>query len=70
MVGAGKSGGVARMVWEGAALERVEAELSRCEVVCVNCHKRRTYSRLPSCWRLDPIGIETHPRLAGERSET
>ncbi|MCB0866881.1 MAG: helix-turn-helix domain-containing protein [Solirubrobacterales bacterium] len=55
---------VAEMAWEGASPVSVTAELAKCDVVCVNCHKHRTYSRLPSCWRLDPIGIETNPRLA------
>lgn len=60
-----KAGDVARMVWDGTSAARVEVELAKCDVVCVNCHKYRTYSRMPRCWRLDPIGIETHPRLAG-----
>lgn len=49
---------VAEMAWEGASPVSVTAELAKCDVVCVNCHKHRTYSRLPSCWRLDPIGID------------
>ena len=38
---------------EGYRLERVKAEIARCELVCVNCHRRRTALRARS-WRLDP----------------
>ncbi len=59
-----KTGDVSQMAWAGKGAERILAELEKCEVVCVNCHKRRTYSRMPSCWRLAPTEILAHPRLA------
>lgn len=59
-----KVGDVGQMAWAGMSADRLAAELEKCDVVCVNCHKHRTYSRMSSCWRLDPIGIEMHPRLA------
>jgi hypothetical protein len=30
------------------AWERVLAEIAKCEVVCANCHRRRTVSRKPT----------------------
>lgn len=35
-----------------ASLERLKVEVAKCEVVCANCHKKRTYKRKP-CWRND-----------------
>jgi hypothetical protein len=40
----------------GRSLAELEAEVRRCEVVCVNCHRRRTATRA-RWWRCDP----THP---------
>jgi hypothetical protein len=42
-----------RLVREGYRLERVKAEIARCELVCANCHRRRTAKRVRS-WRVDP----------------
>lgn len=33
---------IARIVAEGASWEKISSELERCEIVCVNCHLRRT----------------------------
>lgn len=30
---------------EGYSLERIKSEIAKCEVVCANCHKRRTAQR-------------------------
>lgn len=32
----------------GMAIERVQAEIEKCEVVCANCHAIRTWTRLGS----------------------
>jgi len=34
--------GIAIMVNRALSLTRIEAEIAKCEVVCANCHKRRT----------------------------
>jgi hypothetical protein len=44
---------VGRLVREGYRLERVKAEIARCELVCANCHRHRTANRVRS-WRVDP----------------
>lgn len=36
---------VGRMVQEGRPLDVLIAEMEKCEVVCANCHKRRTQRR-------------------------
>jgi hypothetical protein len=43
---------VGRLVREGYRLERIEAEVANCELVCANCHRRRTAMRCRS-WRVD-----------------
>lgn len=45
---------VGRLVREGYRLERVKAEIARCELVCANCHRIRTAKRVRS-WRVDPV---------------
>jgi 5-methylcytosine-specific restriction endonuclease McrA len=40
-----KTATIARLVGEGVKLDVVKDEISRCEVVCVNCHRRRTARR-------------------------
>jgi hypothetical protein len=59
-----KSGHVSTMGWEGYAAKRLTKELDACEVVCVNCHRLRTYSRMERCWRSDPGSLETAPGLS------
>jgi HNH endonuclease len=44
---------VGRLVREAYRLERIKAEIANCELVCANCHRRRTARRIPS-WRVDP----------------
>lgn len=40
-----KLSNVAKLVSEGASKQRILDELEKCEVVCANCHRHRTYSR-------------------------
>jgi hypothetical protein len=60
----GKEADIAKMVWEGWSLERVRRELDVCEIVCVNCHKRRTFGRMERCWRRNPRSLETAPSIS------
>lgn len=39
-----KNANVVELARRGCALWRLEAEVSRCEVRCVNCHRRRTHA--------------------------
>jgi hypothetical protein len=43
---------VGKLVREAYRLERIKAEIANCELVCANCHRRRTARRIRS-WRLD-----------------
>ncbi len=38
---------VTRLSRSGAALHRIEAEIAKCELVCSNCHRVRTFTRKP-----------------------
>jgi hypothetical protein len=38
--------------------DAVEAEIAKCEVVCANCHRRRTYTRQQS-WRVHAVHMST-----------
>jgi hypothetical protein len=44
---------VGKLVREAYRLERIKAEIANCELVCANCHRRRTAGRIRS-WRADP----------------
>lgn len=37
--------GIARMVRRGFALNKILAEIAKCELVCANCHRLRTATR-------------------------
>jgi hypothetical protein len=63
-----KVANVSDMIRDAAAPKRVEAELEKCEVVCVNCHRIRTLSRLFKTWRIEPELIESNPAYStGQR---
>ena len=36
---------VATLVNQGRTLGVIKAEIAKCELVCVNCHRQRTYER-------------------------
>jgi hypothetical protein len=55
-----KRGHIALLVSEGASLKQLRAETSKCEVVCVNCHRIRTATRCES-WRMDPAKLDHDP---------
>ena len=42
---------VAHMIPRGYSLDKIKKEIAKCEVVCCNCHRRRTYTRA-NCYRL------------------
>lgn len=47
----GKKGGdLSSLIAAGSSLRRIDEEIANCEVVCANCHRRRTYKRGES-WR-------------------
>lgn len=37
---------VSAMIQEGFGIKKILAEAAKCEVVCANCHRLRTWSRL------------------------
>lgn len=41
-----KNDNVGSMVARGVALDRIQAEIDKCELVCANCHRVRTADRL------------------------
>lgn len=40
-----KVGNISEMVIRGAPLDRMRAEIAKCDVVCANCHRKRTKRR-------------------------
>jgi hypothetical protein len=38
----GRTGGVARLVNTGSSVEKLLAEIQKCDLVCANCHRIRT----------------------------
>lgn len=42
---------VPKMVNRGFSLDKVQEEISKCEVRCRNCHAIKTYDRLGGTWR-------------------
>jgi hypothetical protein len=48
-----KRANIADLVAHGYSLGAIEHEMASCELVCVNCHRRRTAQRAGS-WRVEP----------------
>jgi hypothetical protein len=46
-----KKYGIASMV-TSYSLKTIKEEISKCDIVCANCHRIRTYSRLNKCERI------------------
>ena len=40
------------MLRDGRTLDTIKAEINKCDVVCANCHRKRTYSRTNNNWRI------------------
>lgn len=56
------------LVNEGYSVTTLSEELANCEIVCVNCHRRRTDGRRGG-WRLDPDRLDvTGPRRRRNRN--
>jgi len=58
-----KVGNVSKMIADGASPAALREELGKCDVVCVNCHRRRTatraaWLRLSPTWQLE-LGAAT-----------
>jgi hypothetical protein len=47
-----KSAEVMRLAQDGYSLNRVMAEVAKCDVRCRNCHAKITYSRQGTTWRV------------------
>lgn len=45
-----KTEGVGQMVGQGWPWETILSEIAKCDIVCANCHRHRTYKRAGS-WR-------------------
>ncbi|HET7738145.1 MAG TPA: hypothetical protein VFK32_06180 [Tepidiformaceae bacterium] len=54
---------IAHMVDEGFPLEAIAAEIAGCEVVCCNCHRRRTYRRHGTDRSVISTRSIRHPRV-------
>jgi hypothetical protein len=46
-----KDAEVLRLAQDGYAVERVRAEIAKCDVRCRNCHAKVTYARQGLTWR-------------------
>lgn len=40
----GKEGDIANCIRRGFSLERLTAEIAKCDILCANCHRIRTYA--------------------------
>lgn len=52
---------VCKGIKAGYSLQRIKNEIEKCEVVCANCHKRRTAQRagwIKLHFKVHPVGIE------------
>jgi hypothetical protein len=52
---------VGQLVLRAVPVERLDAEIARCDVVCVNCHRHRTAER-GHWWRLTSVPPEREAR--------
>lgn len=45
---ANKSFGISRAIQQGMSIDKIRQEIKKCEIVCSNCHRQRTYDRAQS----------------------
>ena len=43
---ANNSFGISRAIQQGMAIDKIRAEIKKCEIVCANCHRERTRARM------------------------
>ena len=63
---AAKGADVSELAYQGSSERRLRAEIALCEVVCVNCHRRRTAARA-SRWRSTGADLAGQALTPGER---
>jgi cyanophycinase-like exopeptidase len=44
-IGKNKVGSISAMVRDNGSLERIKEEIEKCELVCANCHRLRSFKR-------------------------
>jgi len=49
--GTDKKKDVSELLQQGSGWNQIFTEIVKCDVVCANCHRRRTYTRVKS-WRI------------------
>ena len=57
-IGTDKAGDVSRMAHSTASWARLKAEIAKCEVVCANCHRIRTFTRRQMALPIAPVSDE------------
>lgn len=55
-----KEGAVANLSGAGVGLDRLRAEIAKCEVVCANCHAERTHARFVALGHSVPKAKESN----------
>jgi hypothetical protein len=55
-----KSGNIATMIRAAKPLDAILREISKCELVCSNCHRDRTYKRQERRW-YEPPSTDRNP---------
>ena len=52
-----KAADICHMMDNGTSIERLKQEIDKCEVVCANCHRRRTRQR-SNDWRYSMVNVD------------